>query len=54
MKMIKVNLKLLEDVYELLCESSKIDWEDRVTTRLYKAIKEGKKSLSNQTNNSTD
>ena len=36
--MAKVSLKLLKDIYELLCESSKIDWEDRVTTRLRKTI----------------
>lgn len=38
-KTVKVSLKLLQDIYDLLCESNKIDWDDRVTTRLGKVIK---------------
>jgi len=40
-KIVKVNLKLLQDIYDLLTESSKIDWDDRVTTRLEKVIEKG-------------
>lgn len=40
---VKVNLKLLKDIYDLLCESSKIDWDDRVTSRLGKVIDETKR-----------
>ena len=41
-KQIKVSLKLLEDIYDLLCESNKIDWDDRVTSRLGKVLNEQK------------
>jgi len=41
--MAKVSLKLLQDIYEVLIESNKIDFDDRVTSRLYKVIKKNKK-----------
>lgn len=44
-KMVKISLKLLQDIYDLLCESSKIDWDDRVTTRLEKAITKDEKEI---------
>ena len=43
MKMIKVSLKLLKDIYFLLTSSSKIDWEDDVTSRLDRAIEKWSK-----------
>lgn len=40
---VRVSLKLLKDIYDLLCESSKIDWDDRVTSRLEKVITKNEK-----------
>lgn len=38
-KKIKIDVKLIVDVYNLITSSSKIDWDDFVTTRLYKVLK---------------
>jgi len=43
MKMIKVSEKLLKDIYNLLCSSSKIDWDDTITTRLEKVLQKNNK-----------
>ena len=45
MKKVKVSSKLLKDIYEVLCESSKIDWDDRVTSRLERAIAKNEKEI---------
>lgn len=47
--MVEISLKLLKDVYDLICESSKIDWENRVTTRLEKAIAKNEKKKIQKT-----
>jgi len=47
MKMVKVSLKLLKDIYFLLTSSSKIDWDDNVTSRLDRVIKKGSKNENN-------
>lgn len=36
---IEISVKLIKDIYDLITESHKIDWDDRVTTRLYKVLK---------------
>lgn len=38
-KRIEIDVKLIVDVYNLITSSSKIDWDDFVTTRLYKVLK---------------
>ena len=38
-KKIEVSIKLLKDIYDLITESGKIDWDDHITTRLYKVLK---------------
>lgn len=43
---VEVELKLLKDIYALLCESSKIDWDDRVTSRLGEVIDGTKRKKS--------
>jgi hypothetical protein len=47
-KKIRINIRLLKDVYELLTESSKIDFEDRVTSRLRRAIEKGLKEKQHE------
>ena len=45
MKKVKVSLKLLKDIYEVLCESNKIDLDDRVTSILERAIAKNEKEI---------
>ncbi len=38
-KKIEIEVKLIRDIYDLITSSNKIDWDDSVTTRLYKVLK---------------
>ena len=39
LKTIEVDVELIKDIYNLITESNKIDYDDFVTTRLYKVLK---------------